>query len=193
MENNPRRQFLTDTLHYLGVVLLACVPGTFFNARKAWSQIQRITTAPQDVSTITTIKTAIAKTTPQNVIQVLNASRLDQEDKLAVLAVQQLSAGEVRQALDKYNEMSKIVNSGTGTKCGNNCGDSCGDSCGDMCGFTCGRTDLASGVFCGDSCSVGPGVIGVIDKFGKLGINLTKINIQRFQYSINEALRLVKY
>ena len=193
MEHNPRRQFLIGMLHGLGVTMLASVPGTFFYARKAWSQIQRVTTAPRTVSTVTTIKSAIAKTTPRNVIQVLKTSRLVAEDKLAVLAVRQLGADEVRQSLDKYAKTAKLVNAGAGDTCGNNCGDDCGRDCGDMCGFTCGGSSHSiSGAFCGGGCSVQPGVIGVVDRFGKLGINFSKINPQRFRTSINEVLRLVR-
>ena len=191
MENNPRRQFLTDVLHGLGVALLACVPGTFFNARKAWSQVKGVTPATRKVSGVTTIKTVLPKTTRQNVIQVLKTSKLVPEDKLAVLAVRQLGADEVRQSLDKYSKMAKIVHWGSGNACGKNCGENCGDNCGHQCGFTCGDQGSVSGAFCGGGCNVRPGVIGVMDSLGKLGINFTKINTQRFQRSIYEALRLV--
>ena len=194
MENNPRRQFLTDVLHGMGVALLACVPGTFFNARKAWSQVQRVAPVPRTVSGMTTIKTVLPKTTQQNVIQVLKTAKLLPEDKLAVLSVRQLGAGEVRQSLDKYSKMAKLVNSGgTGDTCGDNCGDGCGEHCGTQCGFTCGGEATGiSGAFCGGGCSARPGVMGVVDRFGQLGINFTKINTQRFQNSINEVLRLVR-
>ena len=130
MENNPRRQFLTDLLHGMGVAILACVPGTFFNARKAWSQVQRVVPAPRTVSGMTTIKTVLPKTTRLNVIQVLQKSRLVQEDKLAVLAVRQLGAGEVKQSLDRFNKLFNSSGIGAGTDCGIGCGSGCGETCG---------------------------------------------------------------
>ncbi len=197
MANNPRRQFLTDTLHGLGVVLLACVPGTFFNARKAWSQVQRVTEAPRAVSTINTIETAMAKTTPQNVIQVLKTSRLDQEDKLAVLAVQQLSSGEVKQSMDRFNKLFNPTESSAGTDCGigcgSDCGETCGSDCGNGCGFTCDGSQISShGVFCGCGCHVQPGAIGVVDVDGRLGINFRQLNFDAFRQAMSRAMRLVR-
>ena len=196
MEQNPRRQFLTDALHGLGVALLACVPGTFFNARKAWSQVQRVAPAPRTVSGMTTIKTVLPKTTRQNVIQVLKTSRLVPEDKLAVLSIRQLGADEVRQSLkqmERCSGTSTTQDNAAGNVCGNNCGTNCGKDCGTTCGTNCSLAPSSmAGAFCGGGCSARPGVMGVIDRFGKLGINFTEINTQRFQNSINEALRLVR-
>jgi len=197
MEHNPRRQFLTGMLRGLGVTLLASVPGTFFYARKAWSQVQRVTTAPRTVSTVTTIKSAIAKTTPRNVIQVLKTSRLVPEDKLAVLAVRQLSAGEVKQSLDKFNKLFNPTEKGAGTDCGigcgSDCGESCGSDCGSGCGFTCDGSKISShGVFCGSGCHVQPGAIGVIDVAGKLGINFRQLNVDAFRQSMTQVMRLVR-
>ena len=195
MEHNPRRQFLIGMLHGLGVTLLASVPGTFFYARKAWSQIQRVTTAPRTVSTVTTIKSAIAKTTPRNVIQVLKTSRLVPEDKLAVLAVRQLGTDEVKRSLKQLEVFlgTSTAQDNVGNPCGNDCGRSCGNDCGTTCGNNCSMIPAsASGAFCGGGCSVKPGVTGVIDQFGKLGIDFTKINTQRFKTSLNEALKLVR-
>ncbi len=195
MANNPRRQFMKDTLHGLGVVLLACVPGTFFNARKAWSQIQRVTTDHGTVPTVTTIKSAMTQTTPQNVLQVLKTSRLVPEDKLAVLAVRQLGTDEVKQSLKQLEGFlgTSTTQDNVGNPCGNDCGRDCGNSCGTTCGNNCtSAPSSVSGAFCGGGCSVRPGVTGIIDKFGELGINFTKINTQRFQNSINEVLRLVR-
>ncbi len=196
MEQNPRRQFLTDALHGLGVALLACVPGTFFNARKAWSQVQRVAPAPRTVSGMTTIKTVLPKTTRQNVIQVLKTSRLVPEDKLAVLSIRQLGADEVRQSLkqmERFSGTSTTQDNAAGNVCGNNCGTNCGKDCGTTCGTNCSLAPSSmAGAFCGGGCSAGPGVMGVVDRFGKLGINFTEINTQRFQNSINEALRLVR-
>ena len=198
MENNPRRQFLTDVLHGLGVALLACVPGTFFNARKAWSQVKGVTPATRTVSGVTTIKAVLPKTTSQNVIQVLRTSRLVPEDKLAVLAVRQLGADEVKQSLDRFNKLFKPTGVNAGHDCGIDCGSTCGRDCGSNCGGGCGsQCDgpqiSANGAFCGGGCRVQRGAIGVVDVAGKLGINFQRLNVGVFRRAVTETLRLVRY
>ena len=111
MEENSRRQFLGKTLQGIVISLLALVPGSFFNTRKALAQVQKVAPKPLAVSatTTTTLKSVLPKTTAENVIEVLQTTKLVQEDQLAELAVRQLSGNEILQSLKEMKKISAAL------------------------------------------------------------------------------------
>ena len=194
MEVKSRRQFLGKALQGIGIGLLAWVPGSFFNSGQTLAQVQKVAPKTLDLSNTATLKSVLPKTTSKNVIQVLQTTNLSAEDKLAVLAVRQLGTDQLKQQLAKVNTTT-VVQGTVGTHCGEQCGDECGDDCGTHCGYYCNvqtPENSASGAFCGGNCNVKAGVMGVLDSSGQLGINFTKLNIQRFNNAISEALNLIR-
>jgi len=136
------------------------------------------------------LKDALQRTNRQNAIRVLKSSSLPREEKLAVLAVRHLGAQEVQQSVNEMQEIAHSVITSAGGKCGQDCGDGCGNTCGWQCGFGCNGKVSSSGVFCGGSCRVQAGSIGVLDPAGKLGINFLHLDAHRLLSSMREAVRL---
>jgi len=193
MDKLPRRQLLRTVLHALGLGLAGLVPGGLLSVRRAVAQIQRASPPTLSAADISRLNSTLAQTTRQNVIQVLKTANLPAEDRLAVLAIRQLSPEQVRESLARLESFAGLAKheEGAGDRCGHNCGDGCGGDCGHSCGFTCDHK-VVSGAFCGGACTVQPDTVGMVDVQGRLGINFRLLDGQRFANVIREAQRLAQ-
>jgi hypothetical protein len=197
MRGLARREFLNTTLQGLGLALVGLVPGSFFFTRKALAQGGQVPFQPLAPADAARLKSVLAQTTTQNVMQVLRTSNLPPEDRLGILAVRQLSAGEIRHSLDRLKQivsLGKLQECGTdcGSDCGGSCGHKCGGNCGGICGHVCDHgVAMATGSFCGGGCTVQAGITGVLDKTDTLGLDFSAMTLQRVWAATTEALRLV--
>jgi len=198
MEGMPRRELLGKALRGLGLALAGLIPGGFFFTRRALGQNQAATPQKLSPAEVSRLTSTLAQTTKQNVIQVLNGSTLPEEDKLAVLAVRQLSPGEVRSSLDQMQRLGELAKreEGAGGICGSGCGVDCGRDCGNNCGRNCSFAPAPSatvaGAFCGGGCKFAPGTTGLVDTQGKLKINFVGLDVRRLQASLRQALGFIQ-
>ena len=198
MEGMPRRELLCTALRGLGLALAGLIPGGFFFSRKALAQVQAATPQKLSPAEVSRLTSTLAQTTKQNVIQVLNSSNLPQVDKLAVLAVRQLSSGEVRSSLEQMQRLGELAKreEGAGGLCGSGCGVDCGRDCGNNCGRNCSFAPApratVTGAFCGGGCQFEPGTTGLVDTQGALRINFARLDVPRLQASVRQALGFVQ-
>jgi len=189
MHRIQRRSFLRISLLWLGTALVGLFTGSSLISRDALARLKQKTTQQ--------LKKVLQQSTPQNVIRVLKTSTLPPEDKLAVCALRQLGPAEVRQSLDRLKDIGLTTELDAGHNCGIDCGGTCGSDCGSDCGGACGSQcdgpgASATGAFCGGGCRVQAGAIGVVDPTGSLGINFMRINMQRLQQSVKQAMSFTR-
>lgn len=198
MEQVPRRELLNTALRGLGFVIVGLISGRLLSARKTLAQVQRAspqTLAPADVAKLNSVLTS---TTRQNVIQVLQTSDLPDEDRLAVLAVRELSPDAVRGSLEQLQRTAELArrDEGAGDHCGHGCGTDCGRDCGSNCGKNCtfapAPNTSAAGAFCGGGCQFPAGTLGIVDIRGRVGIDFHRLDLVRFNAAVREAQRLVR-
>ena len=146
-----RRIFMGRLLKGAGVTLLGFVPGTFFSRKKLFAQAENF-------------KNFFSRTTKSNVYDILKASSLPGEQKLAILAVKELGRGEVHKLIELW---------GQGGQSGQE-----GDSCGLQCGFGCGNQ-------CNSQVR---GVIGVFNKNGDLNVKFSSISRNVLKSALEQAL-----
>lgn len=138
-----------------GVTLLGFVPGTFFSRKKLFAQAE-------------SFQNIFSRTTKSNVYDILKASSLPGEQKLAILAVRELGRDEVTKLIDRWGQ-----GGGQGGGAGQQ-----GDSCGAQCGFGCGNQ-------CNSQMR---GVIGVFNKDGRLNVKFSSISRNVLKSALEQIL-----
>jgi hypothetical protein len=146
-----RRIFLGRLLKGAGVTLLGFVPGTFFSRKKLFAQAE-------------SFQNVFSRTTKSNVYDILKASTLPGEQKLAILAVRELGRDEVTRLIELWGKGDPNPTPGDG--CGANCGNGCGNNCSSQI----------------------RGVIGVFNKGGKLKVNFSSVSRNVLKSALQQVL-----
>jgi hypothetical protein len=134
-----------------GVTLLGFVPGTFFSRKKLFAQAE-------------SFQNVFSRTTKSNVYDILKASTLPDEQKLAILAVRELGRDDVSKLIEFWGkgDPNPTPGDGCGLKCGNGCGNKCN-----------------SGI---------RGVIGVFNKDGKLNVKFSSVSRNVLKSALEQVL-----
>ena len=189
MEGMPRRELLGTGLRGLGFALVGLASGGFLSARKVFGQVQRASPQALTPDDLARLNGVLTQTTKQNVVQVLKGSNLPDEDRLAILAVRELSPDAVRGSLEQLQRVADLArrDEGAGDHCGHGCGTDCGRDCGSNCGKNCTLAPAPStsvaGAFCGGGCQF---------PAGTLGIDFRRLDLVRFNSAVREAQRIVR-
>jgi hypothetical protein len=146
-----RRIFLGRLLKGAGVTLLGFVPGTFFSRKKLYAQVE-------------SFQNVFSRTTKSNVYDILKASTLPGEQKLAILAVRELGRDEVTRLIEFWGKGDP--NPAPGDGCGANCGNGCGNNC---------NSQIR-------------GVIGVFNKDGNLKVKFSSVSRNVLKSALQQAL-----
>lgn len=162
MKKLDRRKFIRRFFKGAGVALLSLIHGTFFNRTKLLAQEEK-----------ESFETVLARTTKTNVYSVLKTSTLPEEEKMAILAVREISREEIKKVLSLMEEKPDRRREFSGFFCGDGC-------------------DGEDGFICGNDCKSGSNAIAVLDKEGKLDIDVPLMNKEKFKSSLEKALRLTR-
>jgi hypothetical protein len=191
MKTSDRREFLSIMLKGAGIGFLSLLPGTFFHRLAAFAA---------EPTPKTDFNSVLKSTNRSNYINILNASKLSQEDKLAIAAVRELSRSDFNKLLAG---IGKPGPSGIGNGCGNNCIDhtkiskKSPSAIGNFCGMGCNAAKIPStspvaiGNGCGSKCSVPANATGVLDRYGKLNTTLGSFSIANVLQSMRRAQKIV--
>lgn len=190
MKTSDRREFLSVMLKGTGIGLLSLLPGTFFHRQSAFAA---------ETASGTDFNSILKSTNTSNYINVLNTTKLSQEEKLAIAAVRELSRSD-------FDKLVAGIGKGDPAGIGHGCGSGCIDpakfsktspaAIGNVCGFGCDATKLpttsptAIGKGCGNNCNVSANAQGVLDRFGKLNTNLGSLRMSNFLQSMQKAQQI---
>ena len=152
-----RRHFLNRLLKGAGVTLLSFIPGSLFHK-------ELLAQAEDEFEGI------FSRTTSSNVYNIVKASKLSNEEKMAIVAARELGRSDIQKAISNIGLMGGRVENGGG--CGGNC----------------------TGQYCGQDCTSGDGSYGicVIDKQSKMNIDMASLDKNKFKRALEKVVSLTR-
>jgi hypothetical protein len=153
-----RRHFLVRLFKGASVSLLSLMPSSIFHDRNLYAQSEE------------EFEGIFSRTTSSNVYDIVKASRLNNEEKMAIVAARELSRSDIQKAISNISLMGGRVENGGG--CGGNC----------------------TGQYCGQGCTGGDGSYGicVIDKRSKMNIDIASLDKNRFKRALEKVASLTR-
>lgn len=153
-----RRHFLVRLLKGASVSLLSLIPGSVFHGGNLFAQSEE------------EFEGIFSRTTSSNVYNIVKASKLSNEEKMAIVAARELSRSDIQKAISNISLMGGRVENGGA--CGGNC----------------------TGQYCGTGCTGGDGSKGicVIDKSSKMNIDMASLDKNKFKRALEKVVSLIR-
>ncbi len=167
-----RRNFFSKLLKLIAVVFLGSVRGSLLNP-KTVSASDGHPVLNGGAQNTESFELILSRTTASNVFEVLKTSSLEEEEKMAILAVREISRDEIQKSLSSVESRREISSKWKGNYCGNGCRG-------------------AGGSYCGNKCAVTTDAVCVLDKDGRLNIDIAAMNKQKFENALRRALDLTR-
>jgi hypothetical protein len=167
-----RRNFFSGLLKGMAVVFLGCVRGSLLNSKTISASDGHLVWDGGAQNT-ESFEVILSRTTMSNVYEVLKTSSLKKEEKMAILAVREISRDEIQRSLSPVKSRRESSGEWKGNYCGNGC-------------------PGAGGSYCGNKCTVTTDAVCVLDKDGRLNIDIAAMSKQKFENALRRALDLTR-